>query len=199
MDALAEAIIAKSPNHKATAIKMTTLPEGYNCLENLQQCLADNRDTVYISPGYNPITGATFQDLTLGSDEFFVAYGVIHPEMNKAIYSNISVVGTGRKAAPVMVSNEDMVGSAQYYLGSSADPATVDKIYAFKIARYPGGCADETDPKFCKEINTGCTDGIASEEGISLVFRAYVEPATKVGPAWGEVILDRILKFTPAP
>ena len=138
VDALEQAIIAMYRNYRATAIKMTTLPEGYNCLENFQKCLADNRDTVYITPGYNTITDATFQDLRLGSDEFFVAYGVIHPEMNKAIYSNISVVGSGRRAAPVMVSNQDMVGSAQYYLGSGADPATVDKIYAFKIARPEG-------------------------------------------------------------
>lgn len=118
--------------------------------------------------------------------------------MNKAIYSNISVVGTGRKAAPVMVSNQEMEGSAQYYLGSAADPATVDKIYAFKIARL-GGCVNEADQRFCKEIGDKCGEGIALGEGVSLAFRAYVEPATKVGPAWGEVILDRILKFTPGP
>ena len=193
LDALAQAIIARYPDHSATAIKMTTQPEGYNCIENSQKCLADNRDTIYITPGYNTITEETFQDLTLGSNEFFVAYGVIHPEMNKATYSNISVLGLWRRAAPVMVSNQDMVGSALYYLESGADPATVDKIYAFKIARV-GGCAGEM---YCKEIGTDCGTGILSEEGISLVFRAYVEPATKVGPAWGEVILDRIFKFTP--
>ncbi len=198
VDALEQAIIAKYSTHTATAITMTTIPDGYNCIENLQNCLADNRDTVYIAPAYNTRTTETFQPLTLGSDEFFVAYGVIHPEMNKATYSNISVMGWGRRAAPVMVSNQDMVGSAQYYLGSGTDPTTVDKIYAFKIAR-PGGCAGETDPSFCKEIGCECGKGIASEEGIALVFRAYVEPATKVGPAWGEIILDRILKFTPAP
>jgi hypothetical protein len=47
------------------------------------------------------------------------------------------------------------------------------------------------------EIGCECGEGIPSEEGIALVFRAYVEPATKVGPAWGEVILDQIFKFTP--
>jgi len=195
LDALEQAIIAKYPGYIATRIKMAALPEGYNCLENMQSAVADNRDTVYISPGYNIITGETFQDLILESDEFYVACGVIHPEMKKAIYSNISVTGWGRKAAPVMVTNQDMVGSAQYYLGSGAHPATVDKIYAFKIAR-PGGCAGE---EFCKEVGCNCEHGIPLDEGVALAFRAYVEPATAVGPIWGEIIIDRILKFTPKP
>jgi len=195
VDALGQAIIAKYPGYTATSIKMAALPEGYNCLENMQNAIADNRDTVYISPGYNIITTEPYQDLILESDEFYVAYGVIHPEMGKATYSNISVMGWGRKAAPVMVSNQDMVGSAQYYLGSKADPATVDKIYAFKIAR-PGGCAGEP---FCKVVGCDCEDGIPLDEGVALAFRAYVEPATAVGPIWGEIIFDRILKFTPAP
>jgi hypothetical protein len=195
LDALEQAIIAKYPTYTATPIKMAIAPEGYNCLENLVKAMADNRDTVYISPGYDTRTEKPFQDLTLkeGSGEFYVAYGVIHPKMNKATYSNISVMGWQRRAAPVMISNPDMVGSAQYYLGPDADPATADKIYAFKIAR-PGGYSGES---FCKEIGYGCGTGIASDEDIALIFRAYLEPATKVGPAWGEIILDRILKFTP--
>jgi hypothetical protein len=197
LTALEQAIIAKYPGYTATAIKMTALPEGYHCLENLQNCLADNRDTVYIAPGYNTITFQPFQDLTLKKDsgEFYVAYGVIHPEVNKATYSNISVMGLGRRAAPVRVSNQDMAGSARKYLGSGADPGTADKIYALKIAR-PGGCGGES---FCKEVEYVCGDGIPSDEDIALVFRAYVEPAAAVGPAWGEIILDRILKFTPSP
>lgn len=197
LDTLRQAIVAKYPGYTASAVRTTNLPDGYNCLENLQNCLADNRDTIYISPGYNINNTAPFQDLTLKEDsgEFYIAYGVIHPAVNKASYSNISVMGWGRRAAPVVVSNHDMVGSARYYLGSNADPATVDKIYAFKIAR-PGGCGGETDPSFCVEIGYECGTGIAAEEGIAMVFRAYVEPETKVGPAWGEVVLDRILKFT---
>jgi len=121
--------------------------------------------------------------------------------VNKATYSNISVLGWGRRAAPVIVSNADMMGSAQYYLGANADHLTADKIYAFKITRLADGndlgCIDPDEP--CKEIGYDCSKGIASDEPIALVFRAYVEPATAVGPAWGEVILDRILKFTPIP
>lgn len=203
LQGLRQAVISKYSGYAVEEIRMTTLPEGYNCLENLQNCLADNRDTVYISPAYNTITDEPYQDLTLkqGNGEFFVAYGVIHPKVNKATYSNISVLGWRHRAAPVMVSNADMMGSAQYYLEDNADPATADKIYAFKITRPPKGndmgCLDPAEP--CKEVGYACNGGIASDEPIALTFRAYVEPATAVGPAWGEVILDRILKFTPIP
>jgi hypothetical protein len=197
VDALEQAIIAKYSDYTPTAIKMATLPEGYNCLENTQNCFADNRDTIYINPAYNILNFDPLQDLTLKQDsgEFYVAYGVIHPKVNKATYSNISVMGWGRKAAPIMVNNQEMVGSARYYLRSNVDQGTADKIYAFKIAR-PRGCND-TEP--CKEVGYDCGSGIAADEGIALIFRAYVEPSTAVGPALGEVILDRILKFTKTP
>jgi hypothetical protein len=195
VDALEQAILAKYSDYTPTAIKMATLPEGYNCLENTQNCLADNRDTIYISPAYNILNFDPLQDLTLKPDsgEFYVAYGVIHPEVNKATYSNISVMGWARKAAPIMVNNPEMVGSARYYLGSNVEQATADKIYAYKIAR-PRGCND-AEP--CKEVGYDCGSGIGTDEGVALIFRAYVEPSTAVGPALGEVILDRILKFTP--
>jgi hypothetical protein len=195
VDKLEQAIRAKYSDYTPTSIKMATIPEGYNCLENTQNCFADNRDTIYITPAYNILKFDPLQDLTLkeNSGEFYIAYGVIHPEVNKATYSNISVMGWARKAAPIMVNNQEMVGSARYYLGSDVDQNTADKIYAFKIAR-PGGCGG-TEP--CKEVGYGCGTGIASDEGIALIFRAYVEPSTAVGPALGEVILDRILKFTP--
>jgi hypothetical protein len=31
-----------------------------------------------------------------------------------------------------------------------------------------------------------------------ITFRIYLEPETKVGPAWGELVWDRAIKFAPA-
>lgn len=194
VDALGQAIVASYPTYTATPVTMEPFVEGYNCITNMQNCLGDNRDTVFIPPAFDPIHQTLLQEgMTLGADEFYVAYGVNHTEAKKATYSNISVMGWQHKAAPIMVGNDEMVGSARYYLGSSADPTTEQKLYAFRIAR-EDGCAGAP---FCKELPTDCVNGIAADEPVALVFRAYLEPATKVGPAYAEVILDRILKFTP--
>jgi hypothetical protein len=191
VDALEKAIVAyyKPLGFTATPVKMATIPDGYNCLANMQNCLGDNRDTIFICPAYDIMNGTILPGqpaLTLGPSEFYVAFGVQHPSVKKATYSNISIMGWRYKQAPAVVTNEDMEGSAAEYL-PGANPA----LYAYQIAR-PGGCLSQ----HCTAIGTDCSTGIASDEIVAPIFRAYVEPATKVGPAWGEVILDRILKFT---
>ncbi len=32
---------------------------------------------------------------------------------------------------------------------------------------------------------------------LGVIFRAYLEPATKVGPALPEMLYDRVIKFSP--
>lgn len=193
VEALGQAILAyySGMGYTGTPVKMATIPDGYNCLENMQNCLGDNRDTVFICPAYDVIKGEILPEqppLTMADGEFLVCYGVQHPSVKKATYSNISIMGWAHKDAPLVVTDQDMAGSAQEYL-PGANPA----LYAYQIAR-KNGCLTQ----HCKELGTDCTSGIATDEVVAPVFRAYVEPATKVGPAWGEVILDRIIKFTPS-
>jgi hypothetical protein len=38
--------------------------------------------------------------------------------------------------------------------------------------------------------------GIAPNANMYLGFRAYLEPQTKVGPAWHELVFDRAILFT---
>lgn len=193
VDGLGQAIVAHyaALGYRAAPVKMAALPDGFNCISNMQNCLADNRDTIYISPAYDIISGQLLPgqpSLVLGPNEFLVAYGVQHPLVEKASYSNISIMGWFKRAAPAVVTNPDMAGSAQEYL-SGADPA----LYAYQIAR-TGGCLTQ----HCIALGTGCGSGIASDEPVAPVFRAYLEPGTKIGPSRGEVILDRVLKFSPA-
>jgi hypothetical protein len=192
VDALEQAILAyySAMGYTGYPVKMATIPDGYDCLVNMQNCLGDNRDTVFICPAYDIMDGVILPKqppLTIAPNEFMVCYGVQHPSVKKATYSNISVMGWGHKDAPLVVTDQDMAGSAQEYL-PGANPA----LYAYQIAR-PGGCLTQ----HCQVLGTHCEHGIALDEVVAPVFRAYVEPATKVGPAWGEVIFDRILKFTP--
>lgn len=195
VDALGQAITAHYAGlgYKAAPVKMAILPDGFNCISNMQNCLADNRDTIYVSPAYDIISQKLLPgqpSLVLGPDEFLVAYGVQHPLAHKALYSNISIMGWTKRAAAAVVTNAMMAGSAQDYL-PGANPA----LYAYQITR-TGGCLT---PEHCVELGSACGTGIAEDEPVAPVFRAYLEPGTKIGPSRGEVVVDHVLKFTPAP
>jgi hypothetical protein len=194
VDALGQAIVAHYAGlgYKGTPVKMAMLPDGFNCIANLQNCLADNRDTIYVSPAYDIMSGQILPgqpSLTLGTDEFLMVYGVQHPEVKKAEYSNVSIMGWFKKAAPAVITDRDMGGSAQEYL-PGANPA----LYAYQVAR-DGGCLTS----YCVHFGKDCHGGIADDEPVAPVFRAYLEPGTKIGPSRGEVVVDHVLKFTPAP
>jgi hypothetical protein len=199
VDQLGKAIMETfQGGYNAEPISTVNWYEGYNCIENNENCLGDNRDTPYILTGFNPLTHVPYQDLTLDDGMFYVVYGVNHKASGKAIYSNISVQGWARKCSPVLVGNEDMVGSASAYLGPD-DPAA-DMMYAYAIAR-PGGCSllPVQQQGFCREVSYDCKGGVLEEEPIAIGFRAYVESKTKVGAAYSEIVIDRIVKFTPKP
>lgn len=194
VDALGEAIIAQYPEYDAVSIGIAPWPEGYHCIENEQSCLADNRDDAAFASAFNIFTLELLQDTKLSSDTFYVAYGINHQKTGKAVYSGVSLVDWRNKVSPVSFKNSQMPGSVDSYLDSQIDSSTADKLYAWKIAR-PGSCSDD-DP-YCQEIvNDDCTNGVDDEDQIAFIFRAYLEPATAIGPATNEVIMDRVIKFT---
>jgi len=196
VDELGKAIVKEysGPEYSAEKLVAVNFYTGYNCIENGDMCQGDNRDTPYIGFGIDPVTKNPAQELRLGPDDFYIAYGVNHQKTNKATYSNVSVLGWTKKFSPVVFSNDEMPGSAQYYLlGSSIDSATQDKLYALKVSR-PGGCGG--DYTYCREVKYDCEDGIAEDDPITLVSRAYLEPETMVGADYGEIIIDRVIKFT---
>jgi hypothetical protein len=195
VDALGRAIVAyyEGLGYRAAPVKMAMLPDGFNCISNMQNCLADNRDTIYVSPAYDMISQQLLPgqpSLTLGPDEFLVVYGVQHPLANKALYSNISIMGWYKKAAAGVVTDAMLANSARDYL-PGADPL----LYAYQITRSDGDTC--TDPQHCIKIGYGCGTGIAADEPVAPIFRAYLEPGTKVGPSRGEVVVDHVIKFTP--
>lgn len=202
VDALGEAIKAHYPQYNAVKIATLNFAEGYNCIENGDNCLGDNRDTPYISPAHNTLTKALLQDMKLRDNEFYVIYGVNHRETEKATYSNVSILGWYHKFSPLLFNSNQMPGTADYYLGSSMEQTTSNKLYAWKVARVGGCTAGETagnTPPGCNELGYFCESGIAADEEVAVIFRAYLEPKTMVGPIYGEIIIDRIVKFTPKP
>jgi len=65
-------------------------------------------------------------------------------------------------------------------------------LYAYKIGR-------RCDGKNCYKVpGPGLkAHGIELDQPIFIVFRLYLEKATKVGPTKSEILFDRAIKFSP--
>jgi hypothetical protein len=153
---------------------------GLYGFENKVDDLAPSMDSLYLH---------TEKDLgTLGPDDFFIVYGVNHQQTGKALYMNVTMYGKRKQCAADQVPDPDLLGSAGDYL--SAGYPNVDKLYAYKFARQCYG------DKNCLEIPYGCP-GMAAGETAYIIWRNYLEAATKTGADVAEVVLDRAIKFSP--
>jgi hypothetical protein len=155
---------------------------GLHGIENKVDDIGPSIDSLYLN---------TEEDLgTLGPDDFFIVYGVNHQQTGKAMYVNVTMYGKTKQCAADQVPDPKLLGSAADYL--PGDYPDLNKLYAYKIARYCGG------EKNCLEVPYGCP-GMAADETAYIIWRNYLEAATKTGADPGEVVLDRAIKFSPKP
>lgn len=181
---LREAIVRAYPDYVATDLTTTIwINESYEILQQGLDALGESRDTSYLST-------ESFV-LPDDPDTFIIVYGVNHAAAGKAVYSNVVVYGEARDNGVASVSSNSYAGSANRYLPGCPD---ADKLYAWKVTRRPVG----SEP--CLLIPLPPADqklhGVAPEAAMYLGFRAYLEPETKVGPAWHELVFDRAIKLT---
>lgn len=176
--------------------------DGNEYIQREKNTLGDNRDSLYMVAGYLPFWDME-ENLTMGPNDFLVAYGPRHVSTGKATYTNINVYASER----VMISlasvySDKLDGSAYEYLGQD-DPAA-DLMYSYKFVRsgacsssfcktldVPDGCTPWCDTKPCPEFR------LESDTKLGLFFRNYLEPATRVGPAPTELLYDQVIKFSP--
>lgn len=191
VDALKSAIIARYPGMKVDDVKPGTwLEESFVAIQHDLDVLGESRDTVYLrNEGF----------FTLADDEFIVVYGVNHEKTAKATYANFAVYDSCRSCPYAGENSRTVDGSAfAYFTAPGQAPEHADSLYAWKMARNCAGSPGEN----CTVIPYGdCSStpaGIEPNGQVFVGFRAYVEPATKIGPAFTEVVYDRILKFTPS-
>jgi hypothetical protein len=184
IEALRNAIVAAYPNYQVEDIRPTTwLDESLIAFQEDKDVLGESGDTVYLRN-----EGA----FLLHKDEFLMVFGANHAATGKATYSNFTVYQPCQDCAYVGESSmaPDYGAGVSRYL--SPNTPNADKLYAWKLAR---DCKGE---RHCKRIPTGpCLTGIAPDEKMFVGFRAYVEPSTKISPAFRELAYDRVLKFTP--
>jgi len=183
LDRLRQAILSKYSGLRAEdLVSSVWLTEGFDAIQRGIEMLGENRDTTYLKT--EPL-------FTLSEDpeEFLIVYGVNHEATGKATYANFTIYGEDLLIGVASRHSRDLWGSAQDYISGRPE---ANYLYAWKIARHCNGEAH------CTEIPMGDCPGLALDEQMFLVFRAYLERTTKVGPAYSELVYDRAIKFSPS-
>lgn len=161
------------------------LNESYEAIQQNLDNLGESRDTTYLGT----------DNFILPADAFAIAFGVNHARTGKCSYSNIVVYGEKWDNGVVSVADDEFAGSANDFI----DGAASEYLYAWKFT-YDNR---QNGQSHCTVIPTDLTPGLLKpyyvEAGdyIYLGFRAYLEPTTKVGPAWHELLFDRVIVFVP--
>jgi len=130
-------------------------------------------------------------EITLGDDakEFIIVYGVNHVATGKAMYENFVLYGADVWNGVGMVNDLDFNGTAEEYL---PDNPNAKYLYVYKFAR---DC--EGDPHcYAVPYDMGAY-GIDLDQPVYIGWRMYLEPATKTGPSYSEIVYDRAIKFDP--
>lgn len=166
--------------------------EGYDYMQRGVDPLGDARDAVALFAGYMPEYDLN-DEITLADDEFLMVYGVNHVTTGKAAYMNFNIYASRFEDGKVPIGGADdrtFPGTATPYLPD--DPAA-SLMYAFKVSR---NCGSERN---CLTLALEDCDRLTIDKDtvLGLIFRMYLEPATKVGPALPEILYDRVIKFSP--
>jgi len=180
LDELRRAILAKHSNVSAKELETSVwLPESYDAVQRGLYVAGESRDTIYLR----------CDTFTLGDDpdEFAIVYGVNHAATGKATYANCNFYGEAGWNGVAGIYSTEYEGSAEEYLPGNP---LAKYLYVCKFAR---SCNSE---KTCVVVPTGPkAHGVGLDEPAFIGFRAYMEPATKVGPAYTELLYDRVIEF----
>jgi hypothetical protein len=181
--------------------------------------LGISRDTNYLA------TYPNFM-LREGMNEFVIVYGVNHQKTGKATYSSFSIYADnyrwfGLDDGTVLSASPDFEHSAEKYLPGDPD---AQYLYAWKVARHcnpedmpycmevkvngePGKPFVDIDgiPYACTLYDWHSSPGhpiplgpfVLDEAEMFFLWRAYMEPATKVAPDDNELLYDRAIYFGP--
>jgi hypothetical protein len=206
LNELRQAILTKYGKLNATELPTSIwVPTGSDSIQKGVDALGPNNDACYLWTSNWTVNSLTppfpnltqYYDLpphpviTLGNDtnEFIIVYGVNHVATGKAIYENFAPYGADVWNGVGMITDVDFNETAQEYL---PDNPNAKYLYVYKIARNCSG-----DPN-CYELPYGPGGyGIALYQPLYIVWRSYLEKATKTGPSYSEIVYDRAIKFEP--
>lgn len=182
LDSLRDAILKKYGAKNATELETHVWgSEGYDAIQRGIDVLGVTRDTIYLNT--TPFT------LSNDSNDFAIVYGINHAAIGKALYSNFGIYGIRNINGVAGVDSGQFSGTAEEYLPNN--PAA-KYLYVWKVARHSNG------DSHCLEVpyDVGAY-GIDLNRTAFVGFRSYIEPLTKVGPSYTEIVYDRVIKFSP--
>ena len=156
----------------------------------------------------------------LGRDDRLVVYGVNHAATGLATYSNFGVYGEWRLNAcerphtpryifgcgefiwngVASMTNHHFRGSARRYL--PRDPLA-RYLYAVTVVRRKNQCPAGRHDRYCLKVpqpsrprkDPPSADGIGLRDPLMIGYRAYLNPHTRSGPAYSDIIPDRSILF----
>lgn len=199
MDRLEEAIIKEYSNLKADVLRTQRAVEiSYMAIQNVTDVLGDSRDTVYL-----------FTDpFLLGEDpdDFAIVFGPVHSLTGKSTYSNFTIYTDDlvKDLLPVeskilygfasvhsehsVESKLGLIGSAERFL---PDDPNAKYFYVWKVAR-----SNPNNEDYCLLIPEPTSERVTYDI-LRIAFRAYVNPKTGVGPSYEEILMDKVIHFSP--
>jgi hypothetical protein len=177
---LRQAIIDAYPDYSWKELKTDILfPETNQQIQNAENAVGENRDASYLGS----------ENFTLGKDQFAISYGVNHMATGKGVYSNVNAYGSKMLNGVCSVDSTKFDGSVDRYLVN--DPNN-PMLYAITITR------NNTTEPYSMVVPEGPNlYGIPLEDDMLIGWRTYMEPDTKVGPAYPELLFDKVIIFTP--
>jgi hypothetical protein len=174
--------------------------DGYDFLQQMKRAYLDCRDTIYVGAGADAFPSNLNYEIRLTDDEFLIMYGVNHTATGKASYMNLNAYAKPSQLAIGSVFDTDFAHSTDAYLPGDSEASL---LFAYKVSWQ---CGDEP---FCLQMSTGdCArlqldgPGHASDRAntqLAFATRSYLEQATKIGPAFTEVVYHRMIKFSLSP
>lgn len=153
---------------------------GFECIEKGYNCLGDVQDTTYVA-------GAPGAKLSRDPRDFIIVVGVNHHSLGKATYQGLSIYDLKKLLGTGGVTEGKLYGTARRY--DPSNPYAAD-LYAYKFARNCNGDPD------CVTVPEQFP-GVPLDNPIEITERAYLEPQTRVGPAYSEVTAPVFLHFRP--
>jgi len=203
---LREAILNKYKGLNATELTTSIgYPPGSDAIQRGINADGPNNDCCYLWSANQTVSSLTppFPNLsqyydflrhppiTLGNNpnEFIIVYGINHAATGKAMYSNFGVYGADVWNGVGAIEDPVFNGTAEAYLPGNPN---AKYLYVYKIARHANG------DSHCFEVPYGPgAYGIRPNQPIYILWRSYLEKATKTGPSYSEIVYDRAIKFDP--